>query len=114
MTLDALDVLDDDALNALDVDGIARAAANKRARVDVGCARVETNENVAPSADVRATLKARCGLDAFRPGQREVVEAVLAGRDACVFWSTGSGKSLPYQLAAFASGKSAVVVSPWL
>ena len=49
MTLDALDVLDDDALNALDVDGIARAAANKRARVDVGCARVETNENVAPS-----------------------------------------------------------------
>ena len=35
MTLDALDVLDDDALNALDVDGIARAAANKRARVDV-------------------------------------------------------------------------------
>ena len=56
MTLDALDVLDDDALNALDVDGIARAAANKRARVDVGCARVETNENVAPSADVRATL----------------------------------------------------------
>ena len=112
MTLDALDVLDDDALNALDVDGIARAAANKRARVDVGCARVETNENVAPSADVRATLKARFGLDAFRPGQREVVEAVLAGRDACVFWSTGSGKSLPYQLAAFASGKSAVVVSP--
>ena len=37
---------------------------------------------------------------------------MLQGRDTCVFWSTGSGKSLCYQLPALATGKTAIVVSP--
>jgi len=48
----------------------------------------------------------------FRDGQREVVEAVLAGRDVAVFWATGRGKSICYQLPALHTGRTAVVVSP--
>ena len=48
----------------------------------------------------------------FREGQREVVEAVLAGRDVTVFWATGRGKSICYQLPALHTGRIAIVVSP--
>jgi ATP-dependent DNA helicase RecQ len=40
------------------------------------------------------------GHDAFRPGQEEVIRAVLDGRDALVVLPTGSGKSIMYQLPA--------------
>jgi len=36
------------------------------------------------------------GFPSFRPGQRELVDAVLAGRDALGVLPTGSGKSLTY------------------
>ena len=48
------------------------------------------------------TLKRYWGFDAFRPGQREIIEAVLRGNDAFVMMATGSGKSLCYQLPALA------------
>src|ERR1700681_4779435 len=52
------------------------------------------------------------GLSAFRPGQREIIEAVLAGRPTVAVLPTGAGKSLCYQLPAVALGGLAVVVSP--
>ena len=58
------------------------------------------------------TLQRYYGFDDFREGQREVVEAVLRGRDAAVFWATGQGKSLCYQVPALHTGRTAVVVSP--
>ena len=39
-------------------------------------------------------LKAHWGYASFRLAQREVIEAVLTGRDALVVMATGSGKSL--------------------
>jgi RecQ family ATP-dependent DNA helicase len=57
-------------------------------------------------------LLGRFGLDAFRPGQREAVEAALAGRDSLVVMPTGGGKSLCYQLPALADRGLVVVVSP--
>lgn len=57
-------------------------------------------------------LLRRFGHRSFRPGQREVVEAVLAGRDALAVLPTGGGKSLIYQLPAVVSGRTTLVVSP--
>ncbi len=52
------------------------------------------------------------GLPGFRPGQREVVDCVLAGRPTVAVMPTGAGKSLCYQLPAVVAGGTALVVSP--
>ena len=52
------------------------------------------------------------GLEEFRPGQREAVEAALAGRDSLVVMPTGGGKSLCYQLPGLAGEDLTIVVSP--
>src|SRR6266480_251041 len=57
-------------------------------------------------------LAARFGFDAFRPGQKEVIEALLAGRSALAVFPTGAGKSLCYQLPALLLDGLTVVVSP--
>jgi ATP-dependent DNA helicase RecQ len=57
-------------------------------------------------------LLERFGLEEFRPGQREAVQAALDGRDSLVVMPTGGGKSLCYQLPALAGDGLVVVVSP--
>jgi len=58
-------------------------------------------------------LSAHFGHAGFRPGQREAVEAAMAGRDVLLVMPTGAGKSLGYQLPALADPtRLAVVVSP--
>src|SRR5215203_3420562 len=57
-------------------------------------------------------LLAHLGYEGFRPGQREPVEAALAGRDSLVVMPTGGGKSLCYQLPGLATDKLSIVVSP--
>ncbi|MDD9802976.1 MAG: DNA helicase RecQ [Deltaproteobacteria bacterium] len=59
-------------------------------------------------------LRATFGFDGFRPGQRDIIETVLAGRDALAIMPTGGGKSLCYQLPAVLRGGLSVVVSPLL
>ncbi|MGA2032684.1 MAG: RecQ family ATP-dependent DNA helicase [Thermoguttaceae bacterium] len=54
----------------------------------------------------------RFGLSSFRQGQREVIAAVLAGRDCLCVMPTGGGKSLCYQLSALALDGLTLVVSP--
>ncbi|SDG50057.1 ATP-dependent DNA helicase, RecQ-like [Onishia taeanensis] len=60
------------------------------------------------------TLRDVFGYDDFRPGQREVVEAVSEGRSAAAIFPTGSGKSLCYQLPALTLPHLTLVVSPLL
>jgi ATP-dependent DNA helicase RecQ len=74
------------------------------------------NAATAPAASPEQLL-ARFGLEAFRPGQREAVQAALGGRDSLVVMPTGGGKSLCYQLPALAwegapGAPLVVVVSP--
>jgi len=52
------------------------------------------------------------GFPGFRPGQREAVDAAVAGRDVLVVMPTGSGKSLCYQLPALMRADLTLVVSP--
>ena len=52
------------------------------------------------------------GWQDFRPGQRPVVEALLAGRDCLAVLPTGAGKSLCYQLPALVRDGLVVVISP--
>lgn len=52
------------------------------------------------------------GLETFRTGQEEIIQAVLDGRDVLAVMATGSGKSLCYQYPAVSAGKRCLVVSP--
>jgi ATP-dependent DNA helicase RecQ len=52
------------------------------------------------------------GLDSFRPGQADVVAAMLAGRDVLSVAPTGSGKSISYWVPAVVEGGLTMVVSP--
>ena len=58
------------------------------------------------------TLKQVFGYDEFRPGQEELVTALLDGRDALGVMPTGAGKSLCFQLPALLMEGATVVVSP--
>jgi ATP-dependent DNA helicase RecQ len=57
-------------------------------------------------------LKRHLGFDAFRPGQEDLVRAVLGGRDALGVLPTGGGKSVCYQVPALALGGLTLVVTP--
>ncbi|HRE91652.1 MAG TPA: DEAD/DEAH box helicase, partial [Myxococcota bacterium] len=58
------------------------------------------------------TLQRYWGFSTFRPGQREVIEAVVSGRPVLGVMPTGAGKSLCYQLPALMLPGLTVVVSP--
>jgi ATP-dependent DNA helicase RecQ len=59
-----------------------------------------------------AVLKDIFGFDSFRPGQEEVIRAVLEGRDTLAVMPTGGGKSLCYQVPALMQESLTVIVSP--
>ncbi|MCT2575715.1 DNA helicase RecQ [Mesorhizobium sp. P16.1] len=60
----------------------------------------------------RRVLKDVFGFDDFRPGQAEVIEALLCGRHVLAVMPTGAGKSLCYQVPALVLGGLTIVVSP--
>ena len=64
------------------------------------------------AGDALRTLREVWGYDAFRPGQDQAVDAVMAGRDALAVLPTGGGKSLIYQVPAVARRGLVLVVSP--
>lgn len=74
----------------------------------------ESVENGAPLAlpnGIDAHLS-RFRLESFRPGQREVISAVMEKQDCLCIMPTGGGKSLCYQLPALMREGLTLVVSP--
>jgi ATP-dependent DNA helicase RecQ len=63
-------------------------------------------------ASAHALLHSVFGFNTFRPGQEEIVRAVLEGENVLAVMPTGSGKSLCYQLPAIARPGLTVVISP--
>ena len=59
-----------------------------------------------------AALSDVFGFHAFRPNQEDIVRAILAGRDVFAVMPTGGGKSLCYQLPAYLSEGTCIVISP--
>lgn len=57
-------------------------------------------------------LQSIFGFPGFRPGQEEIVDAVLAGRNTLAIMPTGGGKSLCFQLPALCRDGVTVVISP--
>jgi ATP-dependent DNA helicase RecQ len=76
---------------------IGRATAGRQLRLEAMYLRV---------------LKDVFGFDRFRDGQRDVVDAILAGRNVLAVMPTGSGKSLCFQVPAVILGGLTIVVSP--
>ncbi|MGX8177568.1 RecQ family ATP-dependent DNA helicase [Exiguobacterium artemiae] len=60
-------------------------------------------------------LKKIFRYDQFRDGQREIIEAVLAGRDTVAILPTGGGKSICYQLPSYLQSDGlTLILSPLL
>ncbi len=62
--------------------------------------------------DPHALLSSIFGFSGFRPGQAEIVDAVLAGKNTLAIMPTGGGKSLCFQLPALCRNGVTVVISP--
>ena len=64
------------------------------------------------SAILHSKLKEFFGFDAFKPGQEQVINHLVSGKNAFVLMPTGGGKSMCYQLPALVMEGTAIVVSP--
>jgi ATP-dependent DNA helicase RecQ len=63
-------------------------------------------------SDPETILRDVFGYEAFRPGQRKVIDAVLGGSDCIAVMPTGAGKSLTFQIPARALPGTVLVLSP--
>lgn len=62
--------------------------------------------------DELSLLKQYFGHSSFRAGQRELIDALLSGRDVLGVMPTGSGKSVCYQIPAMLCSGITLVISP--
>jgi ATP-dependent DNA helicase RecQ len=62
--------------------------------------------------DALEILKQYWGYDSFRPGQTEIIEAVMEGNDVLALLPTGGGKSICFQVPALATDGLCLVITP--
>ena len=80
-------------------DGSLPSKGQRRSRMDI-------------KEKAKEALLKTYGHHAYRPGQRELVEGLLDGKDALGVMPTGSGKSLCYQIPALLLPGTTLVISP--
>ena len=71
-----------------------------------------TQDCEVPADRLLTALDTHFGYTSFRPGQREIVEAILDGENVFAVFPTGHGKSLCYQLPGLMLDGITVVISP--
>ncbi|MFJ8261342.1 RecQ family ATP-dependent DNA helicase [Rummeliibacillus sp. NPDC094406] len=64
--------------------------------------------------ELEQLLQQHFGYTTFRTGQKEVIEAVIAGEDVIALLPTGMGKSLCYQLPGYILDGPVLIISPLL
>lgn len=62
--------------------------------------------------DAKETLRVYFGYDSFKPGQEEIIDAILEGKDALAIMPTGAGKSVCYQVPAMLLSGITIIISP--
>ncbi len=62
--------------------------------------------------DAKQTLKKYFGYDSYKPGQEEIISAILSGKDILAIMPTGAGKSICYQVPAMVMPGITIVISP--
>jgi ATP-dependent DNA helicase RecQ len=63
-------------------------------------------------ADLLRIMKKYFGFSSFRPGQKEIINTILQGRDILGIMPTGGGKSICYQAPALLLPGMSLVISP--
>jgi len=75
--------------------------------------RAASNIKVTSDSNIlESQLQKHFGFDSFKGQQKEIIQALLDGRDTFVIMPTGGGKSLCYQLPAMILNGVAIIVSP--
>jgi len=59
-----------------------------------------------------SVLKKTFGYESFRPGQKELIDNVMAGKDSIGIMPTGAGKSVTFQIPARLMKGTVLVISP--
>jgi len=89
-----------------------RPRASSQAARPAGSARSAPRQRPRARPGVDRVLREVFGHRQLRPGQRHVIDRVVAGESTLAVMPTGAGKSLCYQVPAVLAGGRTVVVSP--